>query len=99
MQTNAITYTSANGANYAIKQASCPPLLYAKRLKSGVYQEQEDGLHKRCSKCREYWPADSEFFYTQRADDGLNDWRKACYREWRAPQKAAIKPTATKESA
>lgn len=58
---------------------ACPSeKLKAKRLKSGTYREGDDGLEKRCSLCREYWPADSEFFYASRAQpDGLNSYCKA----------------------
>lgn len=67
---------------------ACPtPELKAKRLKSGAYRDGDDGLEKRCCKCREYWPADSEFFYSAkgRADD-LRDDCKACYIENRYPE-------------
>ena len=39
-----------------------------------------DVREKLCKKCGEYWPADSEFFYSQ-ADtpDGLSRNCKACY--------------------
>lgn len=61
--------------------------LMARHLKSGTYREGEDGLEKRCSRCQEYWPADSEFFYASRAlADGLNSNCKACYIENRFPQ-------------
>ena len=48
--------------------------LRASRLASGKYQYDDDGqLEKRCSRCREYWPADSEFFYKGDGDgDGLH---------------------------
>jgi len=67
---------------------ACPsPKLKAKRLASGVYREGEGGLEKRCGRCREYWPADSEFFYASRAElDGLNWSCKACYMENRYPE-------------
>lgn len=45
----------------------------------------ELGAERCCSRCREWWPADGEFFYTSSGTrDGLHDWCKACYREWRA---------------
>ncbi len=48
--------------------------LLARRLASGKYQYDDDGqLEKRCSHCRKYWPADSEFFYRSDSDrDGLH---------------------------
>jgi len=64
----------------------CPPDLMAKRLASGIYRKADDGtLEKRCSRCREYLPADNEFFYAARCTpDGLYRWCKACYLDWRA---------------
>jgi len=49
------------------------------------YDETDDVLEKRCSTCREYWPADSEFFFTMPASyDGLHCMCKACVVESRA---------------
>jgi hypothetical protein len=49
------------------------------------YDETEDQLIKRCSTCRDYWPADSEFFYTAgNTPDRLHSMCKACYLERRA---------------
>jgi hypothetical protein len=42
------------------------------------YRQTEIGLEARCSKCRDYWPADSEFFYVS-PDGRLHSWCKACY--------------------
>lgn len=56
-------------------------------LANGRYQFDEDGeLEKRCSKCREYWPADTEFYFafagcTHR--DGLHCMCKSCVNESR----------------
>lgn len=63
----------------------CPPALLALRLRSGVYRRDENGeLEKRCSRCREYWPADNEFFHAGAAyDDGLHCQCKACFIERR----------------
>lgn len=60
------------------------PGLLSRRLTSGVFLETDLGLEKRCSKCREYWPADNTAFYVcSKAPDGLYDWCKACYLEWK----------------
>lgn len=37
---------------------------------------------KLCTKCLEYWPADTEFFFRQASSrDGLSNGCKACYSE------------------
>jgi hypothetical protein len=66
-------------------RASPSPALFQKRLANGKYRIEADGLYRQCSKCRDYWPADSEFFYKAKTRDGLFDWCKACYQEWRYP--------------
>jgi hypothetical protein len=68
--------------------AAPPPSLLGKGLASGKYRYEDGELHKRCGRCRDYWPADTEFFYSAkgtRNKDGLNDWCKACYTAWRYP--------------
>lgn len=37
-------------------------------IKSGKFQTTEIGLEKRCSCCREYWPADTTFFALRMID-------------------------------
>ncbi len=32
-------------------------------LKNGKYLYTDLGLEMRCTKCKQYWPADTEFFY------------------------------------
>lgn len=65
---------------------------FAQRLRSGAYRETPEGLEKRCCKCREYWPADNTAFYTAPSNpDGLYDWCKACYWEWRRKWEAGRK--------
>ena len=61
-----------------------PMLLLRKRFASGKARSTPlIGLEKRCPRCNEFWPADTEFFYSVPSKrDGLNDWCKACYREW-----------------
>lgn len=86
------TYFASNGAEYQVKSAKCSALLYSKRIKSGLYKEEDGQLLKRCSRCKEHWPADTEFFYSVKKGDGLNEWCKACYQEWRYPNGRKIKP-------
>jgi hypothetical protein len=64
---------------------TAPLRLIVKRLNSGAYRRDADGaLEKRCTVCRDYWPADSEFFYAGRSEsDGLHSHCKACYIELR----------------
>lgn len=61
------------------------PRLLARRLESGKYRRSPEGdLEKRCSKCREYFPATLEFFYREYKDhDTLYAWCKACYCAYR----------------
>lgn len=70
-----------------IKTAHPTESLKALRLKRQVYRFSEDGdLEKRCNKCNEYWPADTEFFYSNEGKgDGLSGYCKACYIENRYP--------------
>lgn len=45
-----------------------------------------------CSRCKEYWPADGEFFYsTGRKSSRLHCWCRACYAEWKAERAAPAK--------
>ena len=39
--------------------------------------ETELGTEILCSRCKDFWPADGEFFYTARGK--LHPWCKACY--------------------
>ena len=41
----------------------------------------ELGIEKRCTKCGEYYPADTEFYYRGHGSDGLHTWCKACVNE------------------
>lgn len=62
------------------------PEILQSRLKLGIYSFENNQMYKRCSRCREHWPADSEFFYASKAErDGLYPWCKACYIEHRYP--------------
>lgn len=80
------TYTAPNGVVYEKKQAIFSERLFKIRMKSGVFRFIDNLLHKRCSRCRDYFPADTEFFYAATGEkDGLCNWCKACYQEWRYP--------------
>jgi hypothetical protein len=54
-----------------------------------AYQLNGDGdIEKRCGKCKEWWPADTEFFYPKASTSGgLHDWCKACYIHWKESRK------------
>jgi hypothetical protein len=41
----------------------------------------ELGRVKLCPKCREWWPADTEFYFPDRARNGLQSWCRACWSE------------------
>ncbi|WP_281687593.1 hypothetical protein [Pseudomonas citronellolis] len=50
------------------------------------FQTTVDGLEQLCSKCDEYWPADTDFFF--KAPNGkLQAYCKACYYEMPSMQK------------
>jgi hypothetical protein len=62
------------------KVATLSETLLKKRLSNGICRFNEDGqLEKLCSKCKEYWPADTEFFCASGGtSDGLHCQCKAC---------------------
>lgn len=55
---------------------SCPPPpITGKRWR----MDDELGLEKQCSRCEEWWPADTEFFNHARSErGGLHVWCRAC---------------------
>lgn len=66
------------------KQATPDAATLARRIKRGVYAYFDKELHKRCIACKEYWPADTEFFYNSNAHrDGIGDTCRACSCEQR----------------
>ena len=73
-------------------EARVAPRLLLCRLADGVYRLNDElDLEKRCPRCREYWPADSEFFYRNGSEgDGLYRWCKACFREWFGARRLAM---------
>ena len=57
------------------------------RLASGSYRYAGGELERRCSTCRDYWPADTEFFHTAASDaSGLHCYCRACYEDRRYPE-------------
>jgi hypothetical protein len=95
--TAAQSYVASNGLTYPKKFASCPEKLFALRIKSGLYRIEAGQLHKRCSRCKDHWPADTEFFYASTAEqDGLFAWCKACYQQWRYPDGRKVVKQETK---
>lgn len=66
--------------------------LLAKRLEKGIYRFDIDGLHKKCCRCHDFWPADSEFFHSNiNETDGLVGYCKACYLDRRYPNGRSMK--------
>lgn len=58
----------------------------AQALKKGnehLYQQTELGIEKLCPRCKEYWPADTEFFHLSSGNygDGLYTYCRACSME------------------
>jgi hypothetical protein len=76
-------------------QATPTQKTLTKRLKNGIYRYEDDGLYKRCSRCRCYWPADTEFFNKAAPrPDGLHEECRACQseearRRWQIRKEAA----------
>lgn len=63
-----------------------PPSLLHKRLANGKSRFSEIGLEKRCPKCNEYWPHDTEYWFAARQQpDGLFTCCRACYMTLRWP--------------
>lgn len=54
------------------------------------FRTSELGPEARCSKCRDWWPIDREFFYFQN-DGKPHSWCKACYVAWRNAKRRADK--------
>lgn len=63
------------------------PRLLELRLKRGAMARSELGLEKRCTRCGEFWPFDTEFWFANTGKpDGAMDWCRACYTQWRWPE-------------
>lgn len=57
--------------------------------KQHLYQQTELGIEKLCPRCKEYWPADTEFFHLSsgKYGDGLYTYCRACSIEIRQGKK------------
>lgn len=63
------------------------PIPTAKQLQGHIYRRDADGMmEKRCSRCREYLPADTEFFTP--ASNGLHSHCKFCNCELHSNKKS-----------
>ena len=77
------------GVGMTYKQATPDDKTLARRIKRGVYAYFDGLLHKRCLVCKEYWPADTEFFYDSKTHhDGIGDTCRACSCEQRQYHRA-----------
>lgn len=58
-----------------------------RRLTKGGYRMIDGELEKRCPACKEWWPADTEFFFPLRQGGDLHSSCKACYLLARYPER------------
>ncbi len=61
----------------------------ALRITKGGYRMADGELEKRCPACEEWWPADTEFFFSLRNGADLHSYCKACYSVVRHPERYA----------
>lgn len=81
-----------NSAGMAKGERGIEPIIYSPlwpykllriRLNSGIAVISDIGREMRCSKCKEYWPADTQFYHPLPSKEpGLQPWCKACYGTW-----------------
>jgi hypothetical protein len=65
--------------------------LREKRINRGTYRLDETGmLEKRCGRCGEHWPADTEFYYLHGGE--LSSYCRACNHEHSTRHE--VRPTA-----
>ena len=96
--------TSNRAAQVQIRVGHVCPFLSREHiqrgLSSGRYAMTRLGLERRCTRCGEYWPADTEFFYFQpSASGGLNCYCHDCYRSATGRQPGQRVSTRQKEMA
>lgn len=66
-------------------------------VKTGKFKRTELGLEKRCTTCREYWPADSTFFGIK--DGRLDPNCRACLAEKTMIRRSKVSRTLEHSSA
>lgn len=80
---------NTRAADAEIQGWFCPlikPRLLGLRLAGGSMQMSIVGLEKRCPRCKEFWPFDTEYFFANAGvTDGLFQWCRACSTEHRWP--------------
>jgi len=86
------TKTQEINAGQTKGERGCTPVIYSPlwpvkilkiRLNSGKAIISSLGRELKCSKCKEYWPADTQFYHSKPGvKSGLQDWCKACYGTW-----------------
>lgn len=85
----------AHTNNIVLYSPIWPAKILNRRLKNGKAVITDIGREKRCPKCKEHWPADTQFYHScPSSTDGLQNWCKACYGTWdrlRRDQKRALK--------
>jgi hypothetical protein len=47
----------------------------------------ELGIERRCGRCRQFWPADQEFFSLKKPGQ-LHSWCRACFAEYAIERRA-----------
>jgi hypothetical protein len=57
----------------------------------------ECGPEKQCTRCMDFWPADTEFFYLSgpRSDRRLHSWCIACFLEYGTARKVKGRAVST----
>ena len=66
-------------------------------LPENLREDEVGELEKRCGHCREWWPADGEFFFPDKhGPTRLQSWCKACFAELRNARRAAERLEARK---
>jgi len=52
--------------------------------------ETDLGIERRCSRCREWWPADGEF-WSEKRPGVFYSWCRACFAEYNVERRARLR--------